>query len=312
MSNILLLVSLLVGLVEANPEETFILPGGAEIEMMWIEPGTFVMGSDEVPGSVHVWGEQPDSRPPHQVTLTRGFWMGKYELTIGQWRSIYRAETPGEEIHPWDGMWDPSPRELGLDYPFYTGWNSTDIIIAKLNFIEGDTRWRLPTEAEWEYTCRAGTTTKWFFGDDPELYEHYAWFYSWREYPEGVLHPVGQKLPNPWGLHDMYGNVGEWCQDYYAPYPAEPQIDPLQRVPTLVRWESAGCIFEKRCKTRICRGIQSVDRSNLWRVHSALRYSNEGHGGNATGLRLVRTASGSPLSVPPGTWGQIKGAHSGP
>ena len=83
--------------------------------------------------------------------------------------------------------------------------------------------YRLPTEAEWEYACRAGTTTRYSFGDDPENLGAYAWF--GRDWKEGSQ-PVATKLPNPWGLYDMHGNVWEWCWDWYAPYSAEPAKDP--------------------------------------------------------------------------------------
>ena len=116
-------------------------------------------------------------------------------------------------------------------------WERIQAFIRRLNEAEGRDVFRLPTEAEWEYACRAGTTTTWFFGDDPSGIGDYA---RYREnsrtatlMPDGrvvygSLEPqeTGGVLPNPWGLYDMYGNVREWVQDYWAPYPGEAQIDP--------------------------------------------------------------------------------------
>ena len=84
--------------------------------------------------------------------------------------------------------------------------------------------YRLPTEAEWEYACRAGTTSRWFFGDDPTALDRYAWFAA---NANNKVQPVGEKAPNPWGLHDMSGNVYEWCWDWYDTYRAEAVIDPI-------------------------------------------------------------------------------------
>ena len=202
MSCMLLLVSLMAGLVEANPEKTFILPGGAEIEMVWVEPGTFVMGADVGHGR-----RNPDPTPIHQVTLTKGFWMGKYEVTVEQWESVANAELPENFTFPRGKEWewrisrDQVNEELNMvtkrgdDSPVIgTRWHGVLLFIAKLSQIEGDSLWRLPTEAEWEYACRAGTTTKWFWGDNTESYKSYMTL---------SLQPVGQRLPNPWGLYDM-------------------------------------------------------------------------------------------------------------
>ena len=325
MSCMLLLVSLMAGLAEANPEKTFILPGGAEIEMVWIEPGTFVMGSDvwydaELHGQTTV--NRPDPRPAHQVTLTKGFWMGKYEVTVRQWEGVANADLPENFVFPGEREWRISREQVneelnavtkrGDDFPVIgTRWIGISLFTAKLNQIKGDSPWRLPTEAEWEYACRAGTTTKWFWGDNAESYESYM---------TSSVQPVGQRFPNAWGLYDMLGNAGEWCQDWYAPYPSEPQTDPLQTVPTPENWGGTTCIGDdapgfRGCDTKVFRGVHSdysvgdapkfvyiVRRSSLDpRLH-----------GNVVGLRLVCDESDPPTSVTPDTWGQIKRAYSTP
>ena len=110
----------------------------------------------------------------------------------------------------------------------YVSWNDAVEFCRKLSEQEGE-EYRLPTEAEWEYACRAGTTTAHSFGDDVSKLEQYAWFdkNAW-DIGEKYAHRVGQKLPNPWGLYDMHGNVYEWCQDWYAPYGSEKTLtDPM-------------------------------------------------------------------------------------
>jgi formylglycine-generating enzyme required for sulfatase activity len=106
-------------------------------------------------------------------------------------------------------------------------WLDAQEFIARLNQHEGHARYRLPTEAEWEYAARAGTTTAYSFGDDVRELGQYAWYGE--GFASGSTHPVGQKRPNPWGLHDMHGNVWEWVQDWYGSnyYANSPGTDPI-------------------------------------------------------------------------------------
>lgn len=153
-----------------------------QIELVWIPPGSFEMGSNR--------GEA-DEKPVHRVTIKKGFYMGKYEVTQKQWQAIM-----GNNPSYFKG--DNLPVEKVL-------WDDAQEFIKKLNEISDRYTFRLPTEAEWEYACRAGTTGD-YAGDLDEM--------AWYENNSGKqTHPVGMKKPNGWGLYDMLGNVFEWCQD---------------------------------------------------------------------------------------------------
>jgi len=307
----LLFAVLVASVVEANPEKTFILPGGAKIEMVWIEPGTFTMGMD---------ASGKDYHPPHPVTITRGFWIGKYELTHGQWESVVNADVP-EYVPPLHDDEFGRSHSPGPDYPANAlSYIHLSYLLAKMNAAEdfpeaarlGEMRprqmaWRLPTEAEWEYTCRAGTRTKWFFGDDPGLYDEYAW------YEKGVneLYHAGLKEPNLWGLYDMYGNVAEWCMDRYAPYSGGVRIDPLEVEGVVIN--NPNCMQPDPCRVWVIRGGCPDYSSKVWSAHredvccAAAHYF-----GYYSGARLVRNTTEDPASVCPETWGQIKRSRSKP
>ncbi len=178
------------------------LGGGEKLELVWIEPGSFMMGS---PASE---ANRNKDEVQHLVTLSKGFWMGKYEVTQGQWERVM-GNNPSE----FKGSRNPVE---------CVSWDDCQAFIQKLNEVYGSTvqgsRFRLPTEAEWEYACRAGTTGA-YAGSLDEL----GWCgQSW----ERGLHSVGQKKPNAWGLYDMHGNVWEWCQDWHGDYPTGNVTDP--------------------------------------------------------------------------------------
>jgi len=184
------------------------------MEFVWIPPGTYMRGSPDGEGS-------SNERPQHEVTLTQGFWMGKYPVTKAQWEIVM-------DTIPWLDS-NGSPRNevsLDPDSPVqYVNWDHAMSFIHALND-QGGPLFRLPTEAEWEYAARAGTTTRFHFGDDPFGTElpHYAWYnVNSPNYPPRV----GQKPPNPWGLYDMHGLIWEWLHDWYGSYTSDPQTDPM-------------------------------------------------------------------------------------
>lgn len=194
--------------------ETITLRGGVSLVMRWIPAGTFMMGRN--PGEA---GSSPVEDPRHSVALSSGFWLGIYEVTKAQWEAVMRSE-------PWSGKLDVLD---DADSPaVYISWNDAQDFITALNSQTG-LSFRLPTEAEWEYACRAGTTTRFFWGDDPSLtaISSCAWWKSnAADASAAYAHVAGQRQPNAWGLYDMSGNAVEWCEDRYGPYSAGSVTDP--------------------------------------------------------------------------------------
>ena len=136
----------------ANPEITVDLPGGATMDFVWIEPGTLLMGAPDSDRYA-----APAQKPQHEVTITRGFYLGKYEITQGEWEAVMGTR-------PW---WRRGYVRENPDHPaVYISWNDVQGFVQRLNEAAGEELYRLPTEAEWEYACRAGTTTRWSFGED--------------------------------------------------------------------------------------------------------------------------------------------------
>lgn len=157
-------------------------------------------------------------RGNHTVTLTRDFWLGKYEITQAEYLAVA-------------GL-NPSRFTNDLARPVErVRFTEAQAFCSALTDRERQARrlppdfeYRLPTEAEWEYACRAGTTNLYSFGDDIAVADQYAWIL---ENSDGTTHPVGQKRPNPWGLHDMHGNVWEWCSDWFVRFPPADARDPV-------------------------------------------------------------------------------------
>jgi formylglycine-generating enzyme required for sulfatase activity len=191
--------------VEKPQKESDIVLNSIGMKFVHIPAGEFMMGSpsDEK-------GRDNDEGPVHSIKISKGFWMGIYEVTQAQYQAIMGS--------------NPSTYR-GDNLPVvFVSWNDATEFCKRLSDKENVT-YRLPTEAEWEYACRAGTRTRFSFGDNDSSLEEYAWYFH-----NGCfsIHPVGQKKPNAFGLYDMHGNVWEWCQDWYSSdyYTNSPNVDP--------------------------------------------------------------------------------------
>ena len=248
------------------------LPDGETLTMVLIPPGEFVMGSsaeeqarflEEAREAGDQWAIErtPTEGPQHRVRITRPFCLGKYEVTQAQWEAVMGS-------NPSQFKDDPShPVE-------HVSWDDVQQFLAKLN-VAGTRRvpsakapfdtsamtFTLPTEAQWEYACRAGTTTAWHCGDDEAKLQEYAWFSanSGRE-----THPVGELLANGFGLYDMHGNVWDWCADCWATdyYAESPPDDPSGPPTGSIRVHRGGSWGSH---VRICRSAYRSHRSPDYR-----------------------------------------------
>jgi formylglycine-generating enzyme required for sulfatase activity len=195
--------------VEAADEK---MTNSLGMEFVLIKPGQFIMGSPkDEPGRY-------SGEIPHQVNLTSPFYMQTTEATQGQWKALM-------------GRNPSSQKACGDNCPVeQVSWDDVQKFIQKLNQKEGTDKYRLPTEAEWEYACRAGNATAFPNGNittfqcglDPNL-DAIGWYCG---NSKNRVHPVAQKKPNAWGLHDMHGNVQEWCQDWFGIYPYDEVTNP--------------------------------------------------------------------------------------
>lgn len=240
------------------------LTNSVGMEFIEVPAGTFMMGSAE--------GDSASSRnakPQHQVTLTKSFYLAKYEVTQEQWEKVMGEASYDTDRNNGYGRY-LNENFFSSENPVTVSWLDAKDFIAKLNTLENTDVYRLPSEAEWEYAARAGTTSTYFFGEDDKDLAQYAWYGL--SFGSGSHHPVGQKQANPWGFYDVYGNVWEWVEDSYSRYDSTPASDPL-----------------------ITNGSEKVVRGGSWHItaggwHSAMRKGyDEDYRGISIGFRVARS-----------------------
>jgi formylglycine-generating enzyme required for sulfatase activity len=255
--------------IKLQTTQTVLLPGNIPLVMVWIPAGTFMMGR---------YAAEQDSyafeSPQHAVTLTAGYWMGKYELTQAQWKSLMAGINPSYFQGGTYGNTDNRPVEQ-------VSWNAVQLFIEALNAHitstgQGSATMRLPSEAEWEHACRAATADRFYWGPDPDYADigTYAWYL---DNSGGQTHNVGTAGttggPNAFGLCDMSGNVWEWCQDWYhSTYSGAPTDGSAWESPAGAERAGRGGGFDNR------RGCRSASRT----------YAAPSSALNNIGFRLAR------------------------
>ena len=259
-----------------------------EQKMVWCPPGNFTIGSPDSDRNGY-------EKPAHEVTLTKGFWMGQMPVTQGLWELVM-GNNPSDEDHRGqsDSKQRPVENVSWYDVVKFCNMLSEKEGLKPVYDLSGDKDnprvdesaggYRLPTEAQWEYACRAGTVKQTYAGDlrereyqededgwieSSEVLDDIAWY---DENSDGETHAVGQKQANAWGLHDMLGNVWEWCWDWYGDYNASAVTDPVG--------DSSGSdrVFRGGCWVNWAGVVRSADRDR----------DSPGSRGCNLGFRLVR------------------------
>lgn len=198
---VLYLVAWVVFSACSSPKKTSKLEhfkNSLNMDFVLIPSGSFTMG-EATRAECTTCNAKANETPRHPITISRPFYISTHEVTQDEFMVI---------------MKDNPSRFKGGDRPVDSvSWDTARLFIEGLNALEKTSAYRLPTEAEWEYAARAGTEEAYHFGDYPDKLPHYAWIVV---NSGGKTHTVGDKTPNPWGLYDMYGNVFEWCSDWYS------------------------------------------------------------------------------------------------
>lgn len=315
---LLLLVMLLPVVLrsQASPKIQADTIPGTEVgfQMTLISGGSFLMGSPETEPN-----RRPDEGPQFEVVVD-SFWIGTYEVSYQEY-NIFRDKSldlPPSDTVEWnvDAFARPSPPYedptfgMGKDgFPAVSMTQFAALQYCKWLSQKTGEFYRLPTEAEWEYACRAGTTSTYYFGEDPQQLEAHAWHY---ENSDEVYHKPGEKQSNPWGLYDMLGNISEWTLDQYQE-DAYQQLDSLEEVnpwikptklhPRTVRggsWDNDP--EDQRCACRIESSKKwkerdpQIPKSFWWNTDSPF-----------VGFRLVKPYTQPTPEVQAAFWGRVLG-----
>ncbi len=234
-----------------------------------ISAGSFLMGAGE-----DVKDAYSSEKPQHKVTISKPYSIGKYEVTQAEWEAVMGSNPYTlDRSNPYYNLPGMKERITRPNHPATVSWIDAQEFIKTLNAKEGHNRYRLPTEAEWEYAARAGTTTAYSFGDHIKDLDKYAWHSE--NFSTGGTHSVGTKLPNAWGLYDVHGNAWEWVQDFYSDsyYAKSPTIHPAG--PT-------------NGKQHVVRGGSWHVTADSWRSSFRKPYAPD-YRGISIGFRLVMT-----------------------
>ncbi|MHC4402971.1 MAG: SUMF1/EgtB/PvdO family nonheme iron enzyme [Planctomycetota bacterium] len=245
-----------------------VITNAAGMELALIPAGEFTMGS---PGRGR--RQEQRERPAHQVRITRPFYLGAYPVTQQEYEQVV-GENPSfckdGPRHPVENVTWPEALELCNRLSETEGLSPYYDLRADPPTVLGGGGYRLPTEAEWEYACRAGSASRWCFGDDKDDVDRYAWCL---ENANLRCHPVGEKLPNALGLYDVHGNVEEWCwdyfaEDYYAESPEENPTGPESGEKRVIRGGGYLTVADSaRCATRV--GFLPTKRSQCYGLRIA-------------------------------------------
>ncbi len=221
------------------------ITNGIGMKLVLIPKGTFMMGS---PGTEERrFGDETQ----HEVTISKDYYLGVYEVTQAQYEQVLGKNPSHFQGDEFKGSSSNRPVEL-------VSWEDAVEFCKKLSELPEEKAagrvYRLPTEAEWEYACRAGSKSAYSFGESAESLDEYAWF---ERNGKVQTHPVGEKKANAWGLYDMHGNVWEWCSDWYGEYPKGVVSDP---------------VGPREGSLRVLRGGSCMDGAANCRSADRLRY----------------------------------------
>ena len=275
-----------LGCGEAIAQQPKTITNSIGMKLVLIPKGSFTMGSP-----VTEAGSDDDERQ-HEVTISKDYYLGVFEVTQVQYKKLMAlnpsyfqgdkvaVKVPAEK-HPNTGRTIEDAKIIPRDSSNYpvdsVTWDDAVLFCKRLSNLSEEKKagrvYRLPTEAEWEYACRAGSKTIYSFGDSKSSLGDYAWYSrnTKQRNSDGRTYPVGQKKPNAWGLYDMHGNVSEWCQDWYGDYPRSAVTDPVgpasgrDRVLRGGNWGGGG---SDRCKCR------TANRSHAPPSYNSAGFSN--------------------------------------